>query len=164
MPIYFPQHTFTNTLRQLKKVKISKLGTSCPSVSCSLCEAKGSLCSWSRYFSRLKNVSKNIGVILHLFRSVSDTLPGTRGRIMSNIWNTNFLQQHCLCCFLPHVSKKNFCSEWINYCSNMWGKLSRQCRLMDRRVTNLFYLFHKSSTHSCILKTFEQTTVSTPRK
>lgn len=61
--------------------------TSCPSMSWSLCDANGSLCSWSKYFSRLKNVSKNIGVILQFFKSLSATLPGVLGFIMSNIWH-----------------------------------------------------------------------------
>ena len=56
------------------------------SESGSRCEANGSRCSWSRYFSKLKKVSKKMGVIWQRFRSFRDTLPATDGWIMSSIW------------------------------------------------------------------------------
>lgn len=52
--------------------------------SLSFC-ANGSRCSCSMYFSRLKNVSKNIAVILHRFRSVSVMQSRFTGLIMSSI-------------------------------------------------------------------------------
>ena len=48
--------------------------------------AKGSFCSWSRYFSRLKKVSKKSGVILHAFRSCMVILPSKLGLTMSSIY------------------------------------------------------------------------------
>ena len=60
--------------------------TSFPSSSTSRCVANGSLCSWSRYFSRLKKVSKKTGVILHLFKSFNVILFLVLGRIISSIW------------------------------------------------------------------------------
>lgn len=51
----------------------------------SRCVAKGSRCSWSRYFSKLKNVSKKIGVSLHFFRSDRVILPSSAGCTISNI-------------------------------------------------------------------------------
>ena len=60
--------------------------TSLPSSSTSLFDANGSLCSWSKYFSRLKNVSKKMGVIRHLFISCSDITLRFFGIIISNIW------------------------------------------------------------------------------
>ena len=59
-----------------------------PSSSVSLWVANGSLCSWSRYFSRLKKVSKKMGVILHRFRSRRLILLAVAGRIMSSICKT----------------------------------------------------------------------------
>jgi len=40
------------------------------------CTANGSLCSWSRYFSRLKKVSKNMWAMRQRFRSPRVILPG----------------------------------------------------------------------------------------
>lgn len=43
------------------------------------CTANGSLCSWSRYFSRLKKVSKNMWAIRQRFKSPRVILPGGGG-------------------------------------------------------------------------------------
>lgn len=48
------------------------------------CTANGSLCSWSRYFSRLKKVSKNMWAILQRFKSPRVILPG-ENNIFTNI-------------------------------------------------------------------------------
>lgn len=55
--------------------------------SWSRCVANGSRCSCSIYFSRLKNVSKKIGVVLQRFRSPSVTKPGFFGFTISSIWH-----------------------------------------------------------------------------
>ena len=60
--------------------------TSLPSSSTSRCDAKGSRCSWSKYFSKLKKVSKKIGVIRHRFKSCNDITFSFFGIIISNIW------------------------------------------------------------------------------
>lgn len=46
------------------------------------CTAKGSLCSLSRYFSKLKKVLKNTWAILHLFRSRRVTLPAEKPTVL----------------------------------------------------------------------------------
>ena len=88
-------------VRKLKKLLISfqvssyilqSIITSFPSSSTSRCVANGSRCSWSRYFSRLKKVSKKTGVILHLFKSCSVIWFLVAGRIISNIWLTKKYQ------------------------------------------------------------------------
>lgn len=53
-----------------------------------LFDANGSFCSWSKYFSKLKNVSKKTGVIFDLFRSHREILSPACGLIMSRICKT----------------------------------------------------------------------------
>jgi hypothetical protein len=48
------------------------------------------------YFSKLKNVSKNIDVIRHRFKSLSVTQPGTVGLIISNICEAENKTRHHL--------------------------------------------------------------------
>ena len=84
-------------VRQLKVNVINQenndaeIQTSFPSSSVSLCVANGSLCSWSRYFSRLKKVSKKTGVILQYFKSFRLMLFAVAGLIMSSIYNISVL-------------------------------------------------------------------------
>lgn len=57
------------------------------------CTANGSLCSWSRYFSKLKKVSKNMWAIRQRFKSPRVILPGENNTYTNTYTRVRFRQQ-----------------------------------------------------------------------
>ena len=80
-----PTSAIKNLSKNMSFKTVYAMFTSLPSSSTSRWEAKGSFCSWSRYFSRLKKVSKKIGVIRHRRISCKDITSSFFGIIISNI-------------------------------------------------------------------------------
>lgn len=85
LSLIFPHRKCDHILMVLivKQWKKKKSMSGLPSPT--FCTANGSLCSWSRYFSRLKKVSKNMWAIRQRFRSPRVILPGERAEQCLNV-------------------------------------------------------------------------------
>lgn len=84
------------------------------------CTANGSLCSWSRYFSKLKKVSKNMWAIRQRFKSPRVILPGENNTYTNTYTRVRFRQQGKKDNGFPIKRNTRWASTGTNLDSQVW--------------------------------------------